>query len=243
MQPRINHRRPVVAFAMLIVLAAAVIGNALHAHGPWTGPVADRSLAGREPGRVAGDHARAPGPSVPARTDPGPASAVADASSTGSAVDALTRSIVADARPGSRTRPGPRRSPTVRRTSRPGRRPRRLADRSPRVRRSRRRVVGASPAPAPPVAPRRAPEPAPGHHFRLRRRSLHQRRRQHLRRVHQPPPRRRPSAAPGGGPPGHDHEHGSDHWHAAGYGHAPGQERWWSGRSPGRPGHGRSRRA
>jgi len=67
--PRIDHRKPVVAFAVLLAVAAAVIGINLRASalpGRWFaagllsagGPAAEGTVA-------------APGPSVPARTDPG----------------------------------------------------------------------------------------------------------------------------------------------------------------------------
>lgn len=69
MPPRIDHRKPVVAFAVLLAVAAAVIGINLRASalpGRWFaagllsagGPAAEGTVA-------------APGPSVPARTDPG----------------------------------------------------------------------------------------------------------------------------------------------------------------------------
>lgn len=69
MPPRIDHRKPVVAFAVLLAVAAAVIGinlraNALPGHWIAGGLLSAGGLAAQ--GTLA-----ASGPSVPARTDPG----------------------------------------------------------------------------------------------------------------------------------------------------------------------------
>lgn len=129
MPPRIDHRKPVIAFAVLLVVAAAVIGlNNLRADaqgGHWlaagllgvNGPAAAGTLA-------------APGPSVPARTVPGRSPAPHPA-------DGLPLAqVILDAAPVASTvshRPAvghPDRAPAPSRTT-PGRRP--LAHRLPEM--------------------------------------------------------------------------------------------------------------
>ena len=69
MPPRIDHRKPVVAFAVLLVVAAAVVGIDLRANavsGRW---LASGMLSAG--GAVVEGTLAAPGPSVPARTGPG----------------------------------------------------------------------------------------------------------------------------------------------------------------------------
>lgn len=69
MPPRIDHRKPVVAFAVLLVVAAAVIGINLRANalpGRW---LAAGLLSAR--GAAVEGTLAAPGPPVPARTGPG----------------------------------------------------------------------------------------------------------------------------------------------------------------------------
>lgn len=69
MPPRIDHRKPVVAFAVLVAVAAAVIGLNLRADAQGGHLLAAGLLGVRGP--VAVGTLAAPGPSVPARTDPG----------------------------------------------------------------------------------------------------------------------------------------------------------------------------